>query len=268
MPNSSGDEKGKVVARVYDRFLFENELKAILPEEELSSNDSIVLIQNYINVWAKNQLMLYKAEYNLNEEQKNFEEQIEDYRNDLLKFAYETEYLKQNLDTSISKAEIQEYYRLSSANFLLKENILIADYIIINPNAPNLKDAKKWFKSNKAEERSELKNYALKYAREFYLEDSTWVSFDRIVSKIPLMDSDLNQQRFLSQNNFVEFSDSNRIYLLQIRDYKIRNQQAPLSYLEDLIRNILINKKKLELLANLEKNLLEDALNKKEFETY
>ena len=262
------DEKGKVIARVYDKYLYEEDLNNIVDaNSNLSSRDSSVIVQNYINIWAKDQLMLYKAEYNLNEDQKNFEEQINKYQNDLLKFAYQEEYLQQNLDTNISDAEILEYYNESKDNFLLKENILRANYLIINPNAPKIREAKKWFRSKDEKDRSELTEYAIKYASEFYLEDSIWMSFDRIASKIPF-EKEMDQSEFLAKNNFVEISDTNKIYLLEVVEYKGKNDHAPLSYLGNVIRNILINKKKLQLLTDLEKNLLEDALKKKEFETY
>ncbi len=265
--NSGEDEKGKPLARVYDRYLYESDLEDILPNESISSADSLAFIQNYINVWAKSQLMLYKAEYNLNEDQKAFDEQILKYRNDLLKFAYQEEFLRQNLDTSITPQEIASYYEDAQDNFLLRENIVKASYVIIGSNAPKLKEAKKWFGSEEPEDVENLRNYSLKYARAFY-EDSVWVSFDQIITKVPGLEGDLNQKQYLTQNNLSEFSDSVKVSLLKINDFKLKGEKAPLSYVQDLIKNILMNKKKLQLLANLEKNLLEDALKRKEFETY
>lgn len=265
---SEEEDKGKVIARVYDRFLYESDLDRVLEQKgNLSSRDSLSFIQNFINIWAKDQLMLYKAEFNLNENQKNFDEQITKYKNDLLKFTYQEEFLQQNLDTNISIEEIKEYYESSRENFLLKENILISNYIIVSSNAPKLTDARAWFKSNEKEDREKLKEYAIKYSREFFLGDSSWLSFDRVAAKIPF-EKGINQGQFLSNNNFLEISDTNKIYLLEVVDYKLKNNHAPLKYIKNIIHNILINKKKLKLLADLEKNLLSDALEKKEFETY
>ena len=205
--------------------------------------------------------------YYLNKNQKNFEAQITKYKNDLLKFTYQEEYLQQNLDTNISNEEIKEYYLSSRENFLLKENVLTANYMIVSTNAPKLKEAKDWFKSKGAEDREQLREYAIKYSREYFLGDSTWLSFDMIAAKIPF-EKGTNQTQLLSNNNFLEISDTNKIYLLEVLNYKLKNGHAPLNYIKPVIRNILINKKKLKLLADLEKNLLSDALDKKEFETY
>ena len=108
------------MARVYDRYLYEEDLANIVPDE-LTDNDSLAFIQNYINVWAKDQLMLYKAEFNLTESKKDFEKQIREYRNDLLKFTYRQDYISQNLDTNITGAELKAYYEKGENDFRLKQ---------------------------------------------------------------------------------------------------------------------------------------------------
>lgn len=258
-------ERGRPLARVFDRYLYENDLTGLLPEG-LGESDSLAFLQNYINVWAKDQLMIYKAEYNLTENKKNFDKQIEEYRNDLLKFAYRQEYIRQKLDTNIKDAALRKYYREGESNFLLKENILQANYLIVNQAAPDLKKAVGWFKSDRPKDRKELEDFALKYAYKFALRDSSWVSFDRLAEMIPLPTAD--PKAFLQQNRHLEYRDSTNVYLLEVQNYKLKGEQAPLEYSRGVIKNILINKRKLELINNLEQNLLSDALDKKEFEVY
>lgn len=261
-----GDESDDtVVARVYDRDLYQSDIDEVFPEG-LNENDSAVFVENYINVWAKEQLMLYKAEYNLSAEQKDFDDQIEEYRNDLLKFSYRQEYVRQQLDTTVSDEEIAQYYEEYQDNFLLKENILKARYIVLSVEAPKLRKAKKWFKSSKEKDQEELLDYALSYSSQFLLEDTVWISFEKLISVIPV--ETYNQRDFLASNRLVEMEDSLNVYMLEIMDYRIKESRSPLSYVNGIIKNIIINKRKLELLENLEKNLLEDAIKKKEFETY
>lgn len=261
----SEQKDGQPLARVYNRYLYESDIKDLVPRD-LSGKDSIAFLQNYINVWAKDQLMIYKAEYNLTENKKNFDKQIEEYRNDLLKFAYRQEYVAQNLDTNISDTAIQHSYNKEGSSFILKENIVQADYLIINKDAPNIQEAIKWFNSDKQKDRDKLYDYALKYAYKFALDDSSWVSFDQLRKIIPFEGSD--QQNIVKNNQPVQFKDDTNVYLVQIHQYKLKGGQAPLPYARDIIRNVLLNKRKLKLLENLEQNLLKDAVKKKEFEVY
>ena len=87
LKSEENEAKGEPVARVYESYLYKEDINEIVPSE-LSGDDSSSFVQNFVNVWAKNQLMVYKAEFNLTEEQKRFEEKINNYRNDLLKYAY------------------------------------------------------------------------------------------------------------------------------------------------------------------------------------
>lgn len=259
------EDKGPAVARVYDSYLYQNELDAVVPEN-LSSEDSISFVQNYINVWAKNELMIYKAEFNLTEEQKRFEEQIQDYRNDLLKYAYLQKYVDDRLDTTITNDQVKLYYEEHQANFQLKENILRLRYISVPADAPDLDDLPALFKKDDEEAQSELMDYALSYARNFSLEDTAWISFNEFRKLIPI--ATYNQQDFLSKNRYVEIEEEGLIYLVEISEYKIKDNASPLVYVKDVIRKTLLNKRRLELIADLEKNLFSDALKKKEFETY
>ena len=259
------EDKGEPLARVHDRYLYKSDLNEIIPED-LKGNDSITFVQNYINSWAKNQLILYKAEFNLSDEQKDFEEQIEVYRNDLLKFAYQQEYISQKLDTAISDAEIEEYYQANTSNFQLKENILKPRYVVINTEAPKLSQAKKWFRSSNPKDAERIRDYSHTYAVRSVLADTSWVTFDKLASLIPI--ETYNQRDFLTKNKFVEITKGDRIYLLEIIAYKIKESNSPLPYVRGIIKNILLNKRKLDLLEKLQENLYEDAIRKKEFETY
>ena len=254
-----------MVARVYESKLYQHDIVAVLPEG-LSPEDSAPFVQNFINVWAKNELMVYKAEFNLTDEQKQFEEQIRNYRNDLLKYAYLQKYVDDRLDTSISELQIKEYYQANSQNFLLKENILKIRYIVVPQDAPELEDLKKWFKSSEAKDLEALLDYSLSFARSFSLDDTAWISFNDFRKLIPIRT--YNQQDFLARNKWIELEEEGLIYLAQIKEYKIKDNSAPIFYVKDIIRNTLLNKKRLDLIADLEKNLVNDALKKKEFETY
>jgi len=259
------EDKGKMIARVYDSYLFEADIQNVLPSD-LSKDDSASFVQNYINVWAKNQLMIYKAEFNLTDDDKRFEEQIRNYRNDLLKFAFLQKYVDDRLDTAITDAQIKEYYRDNEDDFQLKENILRMRYISVPVDAPNIDELKKLFRTRDSSKQEALLDYALSYARNFSLEDTSWMSFNQFRKLIPIQA--YNQQEFLSKNSYLELESQGLMYLVSIAEYKIKDNTSPLLYVRNIIRNILLNKRRLDLIADLEKNLLSDAIKKKEFETY
>lgn len=256
---------GVPVARVYDSYLYRGDLKNTLPKG-LSSQDSAQFVNNYINVWAKNQLMVYKAEYNLSARQKDFEERIEKYRQDLLKHSYLQRYTQENLDTTVHDSVIATYFQEHKNDFRLRENILRMRYIIIPNEAPHLEEIKRLFLSDDAGDQSQLRNYSLSYAREFALQDSAWISFARFSEIIPV--EAIDQSGFLEERSVLEFQKKELLYLVEIVDYKLKESVAPLPYISDVIKNVVINQRRLALIDRLEQNLMDDAYKKNEFETY
>ena len=72
----------------------------------------------------------------------------------------------------------------------------------------------------------------------------------------------------LKKSNFIQLKDSLGLYLMQINDVLLRNSTAPLEYVKPTINQIVINKRKLELIKQLEKDIKKDAINNKQFEIY
>ena len=262
-----GDQssQGKEVARVYDSYLYQEDLKEVVPAE-LGGKDSARFVDNFIKSWAQNMLMVYKAEYNLPESQKKFQRQIEQYRNDLLKHAYLEAYTAENLDTTVSDSVILDYYQRNKENFLLKENIVKLRYLVIPEEAPHLEEIKGLFISDDEADRAQLRDYSLSYGRSFSLRDTAWIKFARMAELVPV--ATFEQKAFLQENSYLELTEEGLLYLIEIVDYRLKGKRAPLSYLKNLIRNSVLNRRRLALVDQLEKNLLNDALEKDEYEKY
>ena len=255
------DEKREVLAKAGKSTLYLEDLEEILIGKQ-NYTDSIEAIEKYVDTWVKNQILLQKAEYNLGDQKSEFEKQIEQYRRDLLIFAYQQEYLKQNLDTIITDAELQSYYDLNKENFFLKENILIADFAVFPVSVPKKKDLIKNFNSSNKKDIENFNQAALKYAKAFSIDDPSWISQVELAKIIPTNTID---NQWASNKTFV-VEDSLNIYFLKINDYKRMGEASPLYYVENTIRSILLNKKKLELQKKLEDDIIQRAYKNDEIE--
>ncbi|MFM7053521.1 MAG: peptidyl-prolyl cis-trans isomerase [Bacteroidota bacterium] len=260
------DEPEKdVVARVHDEFLYRDELSTIITPG-LPAKDSVQLAKSYIESWIRNRLVLDKAEANLAEELKNVDRKLEQYRNSLIRYSYEREIIRQNLDTTVTKSEIDKYYNDNKANFQLRDNIVKALYVKVKKNAPKVNQVRVWYKSNTAKERKLLEEYCNKFATDFMPDDTTWHSFDELLKKVPVRFFD--KESYLRNNSTIEAEDSTDLYFVKIKDYKIRESQSPLSFVEEDIRAMIVNKKKLDVIRDMEKSIYDEALKKNEFEIF
>jgi len=261
--NPSGEKVP--VARVYDKYLYEEDIH-LLVTPGTGHADSAALAKNHIENWIKKNVILHKAEKNLSESQKDVDKQMQEYRNSLITFIYEKELINQLLDTIVTEGEIELYYTENKQNFELKDNIVKVVYLKTKKNAPKLKDVKKWIRSNREKDRLKLEEYCYQFASDFNLDDETWLLFDDLLKKIPLKTFD--KETFLRNNRYLELEDSTDVYLVDIRDRQIRESISPLSFVNEDIRNLIINKRKLELINEMERTAYDDALKNNDFEIF
>ncbi len=258
------DDEQKPIARVYEHYLYEEDISGLT--NGMSPEDSTEFVDSYIYNWGKEQLLIYRAEFNLREEQKEFEELVTQYRNDLLKFAYLEKYVNENLDTNISEDEIRDYYTNHSADFELKENIVKSDFYVVTNASPDLNKAKYWWRSPTDKNLERFYEYASIFATTKSVGDTSWVSFDDLANELPL--PTYNQQQLLYQNKRLILEDSTKTYFVFFKGYKIKDDVSPLPYVRGMIKSIILNKRKLDLINKMEKNLVDDAFNKQDFEIF
>jgi hypothetical protein len=249
-----------VLARVNDKVLTWDEMKLrgfVAPNDSL---DSIAVVTRYVNRWVKNQLLLSRAEFNLPDQQKQFDFQIEDYRRDLIIYAYQQAFLNENLDTNISAEEIQKYYEENGSQFRLKENIFRTEYAVFPTDAPKVSELRSLFFSSRQQDRDRFLSYAVQSATMFSLEDTAWMSVSDLARDFPIVLE--NQNDFLAGKKKIRFSDDQNVYFFNVLEYKLKETEAPVTYVESTIRSILLNKRKLEVLDNLEHKIFKDGLSK------
>ena len=256
-------EEGTRIARVYDTYLY---LEDVLPQipEGIEEQDSLLLMQNIIYKWGREQLLIKKAEFNLQEDVSDIDELVENYRNDLLKFAYQQEYVDDHLDTLISQDEMNAYYLDNSQNFELKENILKARYYLFPKDMDDLAKTKRWFMGNSKSYQNKFEDAVFNYALISIEDDTSWIPFEELVKVIPL--KTYNQQEFLARNKKVTLEDSLGLYCLEIQEYKIKDDVSPLPYVRETLRSVILNQRKLDLIKKMEEDIFNAAYEKKDFE--
>ncbi len=253
------------VARAHETYLYPEDLEGIQPG--LSVEDSINLVERYINSWVKKQLLIKEASSKIEFNEAELQRKILNYRYALMVYEYKKHYINNTLNKEVSEEEIVKYYEGNIENFELKQNIIRGIYIKIPNEAPQLEKLTLLINSSQYKEQEELKSYCLRFATAYSLEDSTWINFDEVVEDSP-MNAILNKVQFLKENRYIETSDDRFSYFLRIDEYKISDQISPLEFVKDQIRNIIINKRKVELANNLEDEVFDRAVNNNDFEIY
>jgi len=248
------------IVTVDSRVLTKRDIKNALPEQ-MSPTDSIAFAEDYIGRWIKSNLMLRQAEINLTPEEKNVEQRLQDYRTSLLVHLYQQKILEQKHSPLVTSREIETYYREMRDNFNLQENIIKGIFIKVPKEAPNQEKLRQWYRSKDGEDLLNLESYCFQNAKIYEVFDDKWVPFRRINATLP--EPIPNEEQFLQTIRNFESQNALFNYYFTIHDYMLIGNTAPLDYVEDRVRAILLNKKRGEFLKNLEQDLYEEALRDK-----
>lgn len=254
------------VARVNDTYLYYDDIKDLV-SEGTSKEDSMLLVQNFINRWATQQLFVDGAKVNLSEsKQAEFNKLVEQYKTDLYTKAYIEALVKRDMNTVVTKQEAEAYYNENKDIFKLNEELLKFRYIHLDENIINYNAIVEKFKRFNSKDKKDLNAVSIQF-KSYSLNDTIWIKANQVVSKIPAITLE-NKDQLLKKSNFVQLKDSLGVYLMQINDVLLRNDTAPLEYVRPTIDQIVVNKRKLELIRELEKDITKDAIKNKQFEIY
>lgn len=256
----------KPIAKVYNLFLYKKDIVKLIPKN-ISGKDSLLVVKSIINNWATQEILRKRAEENLSRaENDSYTQLIQDYKNSLLVNGYKERLIKQQLDTAITVDEIASYYSLNRKNFRLNEELIKIKYLHFGKDVLDQKKIIKQFKSNTYKDLISLENQELNF-KAINLNDSTWIKVEDVLLKIPKFREN-PKELLLKKTKFIQKEDSLGLYLVAVKNVLIRNDIAPLNYITPTIKQMILHKRKLELIRDIEKTLINDAIQNKNFKEY
>lgn len=255
-------KKEQPIATVYNKQLYKDDIRDLLPKN-IGKSDSVILVRNIINNWATKQLLLKKAEEN-NSQNDNSEinQLVKDYRQALLINGYKERLIKQQLDTVISEDEVDDYYGKNRENFRLNEELIKVRYLHFSSSLLDKKEVVSLFKKGDIESLEDLELRQLSF-KNMMLNDSIWSSLENVLLK-----TTFSRDNLLKKTKFLQKEDSLGLYLIAIRDVLKRNDIAPISYIKPTVKQMILHQRKLQLIRDIEKIIIEDAIQNESFKIH
>jgi len=261
--NSS--RQNQLIARVDNNYLYMSDIDQ-LNLKFSSTSDSMIKTQNYINTWAKNLLFYDRSLLNIKTENKNLLDKLVDqYRLDLYNNNYKASIIKAQIDTLITQKQLVEYYTDNNSIFSLKEPLYRYRFIKFHKNNVDRKEITNRFIEFSNLDKVFLDSLSFQFSNSF-LNDSIWFTKKILLQNaIFLTSKDLIT---IKKSQIFELEQSIQVYLFKIEDYLSKNEIAPLSFVENTIRNIVFYQRKLEFLKKIDQEIINDAIQNKKFEIY
>ncbi|WP_317130664.1 peptidylprolyl isomerase [Echinicola soli] len=255
------------VASVDDIYLRKSDLNFVT-REATTASDSTDLANRYVQSWVKKHLMIKEASQKVSVSKAELDKKLLDYKYALIVYEYEKAYIEKNLNKAVTEEEIKAYYEENIHNFTLKEIIVRANFIKMDKSLSQNEQADQLLTQTSESAKQELRELAIKSAANYYLEDSTWVKFDEIITNTPLAENQNKVQLLTRGKSLIKVEDDQYKYYFKVLEYKLQDQVPPVEFVRDEISKIIVNKRKVNLAERLQNEVYSRAKGNNEFKIY
>ena len=256
----------EVVARIGTSYLYKKDLVDII-KTPISESDSLLKLNSFIDNWARKHLILQQAKIILPESTLiELESMVKDYRDDLFINSYRKAVINKNLDTIINYSEINMFLNNNKEIFRLKAPLFKVRYIHVPPYNVDKEKIKLSFQRFNYNDKVFLDSLSYQFST-YILSDSLWINKSNLISKVSFLNQN-NFDRLIKKSKFYNIEDTLGVYLFFIKDLLKEGELAPNEIFTSKIKNIILNKRKQELIKQFEKDILQDAIKSKTFEKY
>ena len=241
------------VVRYQDDVITTTELKEVLPNG-LSADDSLKFVNSYIKNWVKNRILISEKDNLLTDEELNsLEQKVAKYREDLTEIMIEDKLIRAFPDT-VAEAELQKYYADFPETFILKNDII--SYRIMEIPTDSFRNYRELLRDNDIT-KLEGKLKANSYYYDF--KPGNWIEKDKLL-QMDLLPDRIKEQNLMTENQIFTEKKQDNTFVFQTLETGKSGQPAPYDYIKPTIKNVVLNKRKLNLLSQKKNELYDKVL--------
>lgn len=254
----------KLLARVHNKNLYLSELDGMFPEGT-TSQDSSLIIQAYTNRWVREAILLYEAERNIPNDL-NIDKLVRDYRASLIRHNYEQILVQELMDSTIVQEELLQFYEDNKEQYQLETPIARCYFIKLPLPVDNESQLRSWWQNHEEEESfKKLVDFVSVNAVAHHLVDSTWQRVEDIAIELPT--GTLSVDNVSSKRDFI-LRDDKFLYFFKLFELKNKKEIAPLGFIQDQARKVILHRRKTKLLEEKKNDMLDLALERKNVEIF
>jgi len=253
------NNSNQLIAEVFNSKLYLEDIEKNIPLG--NKKDSAQMIRVLTEKWAREQIVLHEAEKEIGKVI-SIEKLIEDYRSSLMVHNYEKILIEENLDTTITDQDLNLYYNENKADYSLKTDIFRCILIKVTNDAPRLSSLSRWWENDNFET---VESYAEQYASIAIIQDSSWYTSEHVAEVIPRQ---LFNEKKVKENTKLELEGDGFVYLFKVLDFIPKTEIAPISFIEEQARRVILHNRKLDLVADLKEHLYSKAVDNNQINIY
>ncbi len=253
----------RLLVKVHNKTLYLSELDGMFPERA-TAEDSSAIIHAFAQRWIRDALVLHEAERNIPSDL-NIDKLVRDYRASLLRNNYEKALLEELLDSVVTPEQLAEFYENNKEKYQLETPILRCYLIKVPTQAPQAEELRRWWNSSKRDDFEKMVNYCNNYAEAHLLDDKAWYKLFDIASSLPA--GTISPDNVGAKRDFYQ-RDGDYHYYLRVFEVKKQQDIAPLAYIEEQARKVILRSRRQELLRDKIEAMYDLELRRFKIQTY
>jgi hypothetical protein len=190
---------------------------------------------------------------------------LKKYKESLIGLNFQQKLINQNLDSSVSEEEIRDFYEKNKDQYLLETSIIRCYFVKIPGDIKEMKRAKEWWDDLTPSNKKRLASLAEKYNGTYHLEDSVWHDVSVVETFFP---KGRISARNWTNKERLSISDNEYQYFFRVLELVSKQENAPISYVADKARLIILNKRKNKLIEDFKTKLYETELRRNNVKIY
>lgn len=261
--SDSSGEDDPVLARVHQKTLRLSALDGMFPPDA-TAEDSLLIQSAFVRRWSREAVLQWEAERNLPADL-NIDKLVRDYRASLVSSHYEEVLVSERLDSNVSQAELEAYYEEHKQQYQLERPIVRCFFIRVPYPTPEEELLGQLWNNGNVTDTTALRAYCDSLSEISLLNEADWYSLDDIAAQLP--DGTLTRENVDSKREFTQRDGTYRYYF-KLLELKPRLEIAPLSYVEDQARRIILHGRKRDVLDQAREDIFQRELRRKNVETF
>ncbi len=253
-PNPFAGEK--MLAEVGDATLYERDVVSIYTPE-MTAEDSAKILKSYVDQWVKMQLKIQKAEQMFHSSQEDIDRMVEEYRNSLLIHKLDQYCVDRQLDTSFTDEQVKEYYEKNKQTFILDKTVLKARIVRVPKNYRQSAKLKELMLSSREQDYQDMVELCAKNGLEL-VELNQWTEMPALLALLPVS-RNTNYDYVLTEGKIHEFSNQDAKFFVRTLACRKAGDYAPWESVKDVIRRMVFNARRQEIIRRYEDSLYREA---------
>ena len=252
--------RGDVVASVGEQKLYTEDVRSLFTG--LTPDDSLKLLQSYVEKWVKQQLKTQQAEKMSPQAGERIERMVEEYRRSLLIYEYEKAYIDQRLDTVVTADEIRAYYDSAPDRFRLAVPLIKGVVVRFPAGFRQEGQMRLMALSGQSDRIQDMIDIAVKNNFS-YREFTDWTEAGNLTVFLPRL-SETENERLLRSPGLFETTQGEHRYFVAVTGLLSAGSPMPLERAAETIRTLIVTRRRQELVRTMEEELLHEGIRLKE----